>query len=81
MSDSERNETTVEAEDDPTQEYGFGAERGDVISEGSLGSEIVWAEAEVHEYPVGDGGVRRRRRRSGGSECCSGGDGERGGCG
>lgn len=62
VGDGDGDEVAVEAEDDPAQINRVGAE------DGLLGgpAEVGGAEVEVHEYAVGDGGVRRRHGGGGG---------------
>lgn len=62
ISDGERDEVAVEADDDAAQGDGFGAECGEVVGDGAVRSEVGGAEAEVHKDAVGDGGVGWFRR-------------------
>lgn len=79
--DGDRDDMAVEAEDDAAQQDGFGAEGGEVVGDGAVWSEVGGTETEVHEDPVGDGGVGwlRRGGREGRDSCDGGGDGKRGG--
>lgn len=57
VGDGDGDETAVEAEDNTTQRNGFGAEGCNVVADGSVGEEVIGAEAEIHEKAVGDGGI------------------------
>lgn len=55
---SERDQATVQAEDDASERDGFCAEGGKGVGEGAVGAEIAGTEGKVHEDTVGYGGVK-----------------------
>lgn len=58
VGDRDRDKVAVQAKDNAAQRNGIGAEGFNAVAEGSVGEEVIGAEAEIHEDAIGDGGSR-----------------------